>query len=143
MTRRIILLGVTCALCACDGKPKSPSGSAEKDRVEVEITRRVEAATTQLKLNERTARLKSIRIVGFVVLSLSAVGGLCWLLRANAVRIYPATPVSQRRPEWNDHFPPTTRRVIDPLPALPQPVAPRAPRRQGRQAPRSRKRTPP
>lgn len=120
MCKKQILLAVLLMLAACRDDPP-PNNIAEAARIEKEVARRVEAA--RLESSVRLSRLRTIRVVGFILLAGGAVAGLLWVRRTRFPNTTPQFGTQQARlPLWQDHYPPSEGRVIDPstgIPAVP------------------------
>ena len=126
MTRTAILLAAALAtlfaLTAC------PDGSGESARIEREVARRVEAE--RKAMNETADRLHTLRVVGFVILTVAAVGGLIWLLQPRVpapmdppVARIPAAGQPDRPAMRIANRPPHAGRVID-MPRAAPPTLP-------------------
>jgi hypothetical protein len=119
LMRLTFILGFLLLSGCNDATPATQSSkAAEAARIEREVARRVEAA--RLDSAVRINRLRTIRVLGFIVLTGGALSGLLWLRN----RDYPGHPAPRtlrsgpRPPLWDDHYPSGNGRVID-LPAGP------------------------
>ena len=112
MWKRTILLAAVLLLCGCpkDESATKPS-KAEQARIEKEVATRVAAAKEDMKVQKD--RLKTIRVVGFILLAGGALGGLIWLQRNRAY--VPPQPGERnlQMPTWLDHFTLPSTRVLD------------------------------
>lgn len=120
-----VILMILLLLTGCnDDSPTQSSKAAEAARIEKEVARRVEAARYESIV--RNSRLRTIRVVGFIVLAGGAVTGLIWLKNRRFPEhpaLHSRHPGMQSPPLWNDHYPSGNGRVIDfpPGPANPRP----------------------
>ena len=110
--RPIIALIIAVLLSGCqkDQSGGNSTQSAEEQRIEKEVVRRVEIAGTVAKA--RQATLHTIRLVGFLLLAGGAVAALLWIRQPRSAMRDFGTP-SPRPLPWADHDPPKTGRVID------------------------------
>jgi len=121
MCKRTLMLAALLLLCGC---PKDESDSkpsrAEQARIEKEVATRVAVAKEEMKVEK--SRLKTIRLVGFILLAGGALCGLVWLQRNHSY--FPPQPQERhlQMPSWRDYWAIPSTRVLD----LPQP-AQRAP----------------
>ena len=111
MRKAIVLLIVALLLPGCREERKSPAA----DKIEKEVARRVEVAKKELRIEERSRRLKTIRIVGFVFLCSGATACLIWLGRPRPsdpyARVGPSRIIPP--PQWRDLRPLRKGRVLD------------------------------
>ena len=105
-------------LITCQDDKRS-TRAAQEARIEREVKQRVErevaakTAAIEEKYGVRKAQLRTIRVVGFILLAGGALGGLIRLQRHR-----PAIPLQSgerqlRTPAWRDHHPVPTTRVLD------------------------------
>lgn len=92
---------------SCRDDPPS-SKATEAARIETEVVRRVKIVENDLQIRQH--RLRTIRIVGFVLLLGGAVCGLIWVQRPRLMFNPSSLP---RTTNWTDHHPPREGRVID------------------------------
>jgi len=120
-----VILMILLLLTGCndDSSATQSSKAAEAARIEKEVARRVEAARYESIV--RNSRLRTIRVVGFIILAGGAVAGLIWLRNRRSPEhpsLHSRHPGTQP-PLWDDHYPSGNGRVIDfpPGPASPRP----------------------
>jgi hypothetical protein len=102
-----LLIAALFLMSSCRDDPPS-NKATEEARIQTEVARRVKVVESDLKIRQH--RLRTIRIVGFVVLLGGAVTGLVWVRRPRLT----FNPSSLPRPKnWTDHHPPGEGRVID------------------------------
>lgn len=111
MRKAIALLIISLLLPGCRDERKSPAA----DKIDKEVARRVEVAKSELKIEERSRRLRTVRIVGFVFLSAGSVACLVWLGRPRSPNPYGRSEPSRiiPPPQWRDLRPPRKGRVLD------------------------------
>jgi len=112
MTRHAILLMVLLMLPGCRDD-EAADKAAEEAKIEREVSRRV--VTERKELSERKPMLRTVRVVGFIVLTGGAVFGLMWLRHQRV-----SNPVGSRAsnyqtppPQANEHYPVPRGRVLD------------------------------
>jgi len=128
-----ILLMTLLVLPGCrDDKAKDRAAratkAAQEARIEREVAKRV--STERLASTERKARLHTIRVIGFIVLTGGTVSWLVWLQNhrgSNPVRLS-ASNQHALPPQAYDHYPVKPGRVLD----LQQPSPPTRHRRKRR-----------
>jgi len=115
MRHHTILLIALLSLTGCRDEEAAARAAkaAEEARIEREVARRV--VKERKALAEREPLLRTIRVVGFVVLTGGAVAGLVWLRRPRA-SIHAGSNTSNYQtlpPQTNDHYPVNPGRVLD------------------------------
>ena len=105
-----MLIAVMLAGCHNDQSAGKSAKSAEEQRIEKEVVRRVELAGTAAKARQST--LHTVRLVGFLLLAGGSVAALVWLRQPRSRMPDPGTRTFHP-PQWQDHHPPRTGRVID------------------------------
>ena len=114
-----MMLAALLLLSGCPQEEAKPS-RAEEARIEKEVAVRVAVAKEELKIQK--SRLKTIRVVGFILLAGGALGGLIWLQRNHAYTPPQPHERTLQMPSWRDYWALPSTRVLE----LPRPV-PRAP----------------
>ena len=130
--------------CRDDRSAKGSSKASEAARIEHEVERRVGIIERELKL--RQARLHTIRVAGFILLSGGAVALLVWCHRSRGLSPFRTPERLLPVARWLDHYPVAGNRIIDPPPPV-QNAGPesrrRPPRSQRRNSHKHHPRRPP
>ena len=122
----LLLLAALLVLGGCRDEPSDSdqsskaSKAAQAARIEKEVVKRV--ALVEKDLRVRQTRMHTIRLVGFIMLAGGAVAGLVWLQSRRSFNLMQDPQSSVRRPEWNDHYPVASARILE----LPPPAPPAA-----------------
>ena len=121
MSGKRVLLTAMFLLTGChDGGSGGKLSKSAEERIEREVATRVAVAEFDLKAKQN--RLKTIRVIGFILLAGGALGGLIWLQRHRSYNPAQGIDLAGRRPEWTDHYAIASSRVLElppPGPAVP------------------------
>jgi len=107
----ILLTALLLVACNDDKATGKSSKSAEEARIQREIAQRVAVAEFDLKAKQN--RLRTIRVVGFILLAGGALGGLVWLQHHRSYNPAQGIDLAGRRPEWSDHYGISSSRVLE------------------------------